>query len=487
MQTSNAKKIVIVLGTVVVIFGFATLTSLRQTQICSFKPFVEENIFTSTQEICLNAWNPLHWFTISANTFSFNIGQTISISENYNPDKPVQIIDSSDLKSTNGITNFLIAGTDGRTSSENSSNTDSILVVRFEQRTGKFIIVSFPRDLLIFHKNIYGDNEYIKINSIYRFYPADPIQALNNSLEQILGEPIHYYAYVNFSTFTQIIQDLGGIDISLEEEFTDAFPRDELEEMGQECVAAEFDSNFCIVTFPAGEQRFTPDDALIFARARYLSSDFVRAERQQELIKAAINQVLNSGLNLFQQLDLSLRIFNTVNSNIATNVSIEDIEGLFAFYEKITGEFVTVIADPAISNGELIYEAGQEEGFGYVLRFYDYSYANFQDYLDFTWNFHPFIQNQPSILFINTNPFPLADGTQTREVIDTLSQITNVNVIRDTTIDTEATRIYNFSGEDFNDVTTELLKLIPNAFLFDSELDGIEQSSLGEDIIVLVK
>ncbi len=495
-------KIIKILAVIIFVLMFGSITFYRNRQLCTYKSLVDSGRVEQidANNLCKNFFNPQNWLPILLDTFKFGFKNSFKIKEDYNyksfleVDACTNALDpvcwvmqlDGELKQTNGLTNILLVGTDSRIENNLEGNTDSIILASFNNTTGELLLISFPRDTLVLITSPFGSKEYVKINSIYAWYAENGLNTMNNAIKEITGYDVHYHVYFNFDTFREVIDEIGGIKMNLKEPFYDAFPRNEIENFGRVCIPADFDFNYCIVQFPEGEQIFDSADALIYSRSRQLSSDYLRAQRQQEIIKAVMKDILNSKKNAREQFETYSKLYNKLSSSVITNIELKDVAGLFKFYTKITGDVATIVADPTIANGSIIFEAGVIEGFGYSTKFYDYSYLPFQKLLADTWQYLGFYIEKPKIKIINTNVEPIADDSQLGSFINNPVSYVELQAIQDLNLNSNGIRIYDFTNGEKSESIRLLRRIIPNAFLYNHKLEGINPSNFGEDILVLV-
>lgn len=102
------------------------------------------------------------------------------------------------------------------------------------------------------------------------------------TVEQFLDLPIHYTAQINFDGFARVIDALGGVTIDVPRRIVDdAYPTP--------------DFGTVRVEFEPGPQRMDGARALIYARTRHADSDFGRAERQQQVVRAVVSELRARG------------------------------------------------------------------------------------------------------------------------------------------------------------------------------------------------
>lgn len=180
--------------------------------------------------------------------------------------------------------NVLLIGVDQR-QGESSFNTDTLIVASVDPVKGSVSMFSIPRDTVDFPvpasaQALYGSTYNNKINSYYSSakansdtFPNGPAAALREMLSEFYGIRIDYSVMVNFSGFKQIVDTLGGIRITTKNPIVD-----ETYPAGVGYLRR--------IRMPVGVRTMDGQEALIFARSRHGSSDFGRAERQQQVIAA---------------------------------------------------------------------------------------------------------------------------------------------------------------------------------------------------------
>ena len=184
--------------------------------------------------------------------------------------------------------------------------TDSIQILSYDKKTHKASLVSIPRDLLIW---IHDDQEN-KINETYEYglsHSSNGLKFIKEKISQITGVYIDNAVVFSFSSFKDIVDSLGGVDVTL------AAPFSEDKQWGYP------------FSLPAGPNHLDGQSALYYARSRYSSTDFDRSRRQQEIMFAIKDKL--SSLNFFSDPLKTISIFNTIRNNITTDIGIFDIKG----------------------------------------------------------------------------------------------------------------------------------------------------------------
>lgn len=203
--------------------------------------------------------------------------------------------------------NFLLLGMGGPGHS-GPYLTDTIILVSFQPSTQKASMISLPRDMIV----PIAQNNYKKINSVYSIAKSqneDGAQFMKEIIGKTFDIPIHYFASVDFQGFVEIIDALGGIDVTVDKSFTDyQFPT--------------ADYKYQVVSFEEGEQEMDGLTALRFARSRHGNngegSDFARSIRQQKILSALKDKI--TSFNTFINPKKITDLFSLVNQYTQTDL-----------------------------------------------------------------------------------------------------------------------------------------------------------------------
>ena len=279
--------------------------------------------------------------------------------------------------SSGEYTNILLVGIDTRESG-GLLNTDTIILASYDHTNHNITMISIPRD---FHVEVSKDTAwYVRINSIYSSAEGrekgSGMEALVGSVERLTGQEIQYYAMVDFKAFVEIIDAVGGIDVNVENSFTDyMYPKG---------------LNYMTVSFKAGPQTMDGETALIYSRSRHASqnnegTDFARARRQQRVI-IGLKEKIEQSESLSNPKTL-MSIISSIAGNIkVSEFTIKDIEAAYELskkYDEKGGNVFSFVLDPYSGGGLLVdrknmesgaYAIGPKLGFG--------KYNNIQEYID---------------------------------------------------------------------------------------------------------
>ncbi|MBF6977541.1 LCP family protein [Aerococcaceae bacterium zg-BR22] len=200
---------------------------------------------------------------------------------------------------------ILLLGTDtGALGRDEVGRSDVLMVMTINPKTGRATITSIPRDTYV---EIVGRGFMDKINHAYAFGGAEMSMATVNKFFEM---NLNHYIVVNMAGIKQIVDAVGGIDVT---------PPTSFEISGYTFIAGE-------KTHINGEQ------ALAYARERYTSGgDYARQERQREVIQAVIAKAGNAG-SIFNVKE----ILFAMNQNVKTDLNMVSILKLFAnYHDKI--------------------------------------------------------------------------------------------------------------------------------------------------------
>lgn len=211
-----------------------------------------------------------------------------------------------------GRTNILIFGTsgydmqgsEGDGSHDGAQLTDSIMVLSIDQNSKDVAMVSLPRDLktdtcmasgkineLYYCENKKGDNEIGGAN------------ALRSRVGDILGIDIQYYAHINWMSLIQIVDSIGGITVTIDEDINDDWTKTYVK---------------------AGQPVYlNGEKALGLARARHgtENGDFTRAASQQKILIAVKDKITSSNLGIPDLINLA----NILGENLRSDFDADTI------------------------------------------------------------------------------------------------------------------------------------------------------------------
>ena len=194
------------------------------------------------------------------------------------------------LVNTDGKVTFLVLGSDQLpTRGDAPELTDTILLATINTQNAQVGLYSLPRDLWL-------PDYKTKVNALYAYgkqrEPSDPTRFPKAVISELTGMPIHYVIVVHLQTLSQLIDAVGGIEVNVEEAFTDTqFPRPDVDVTKEHDPAKLYQT----VTFEHGVEVMSGERVLQYIRSRHATgnqgTDTARAKRQQAVISALLQRL----------------------------------------------------------------------------------------------------------------------------------------------------------------------------------------------------
>lgn len=243
--------------------------------------------------------------------------------------------------------NILLMGKAGGTH-DGPELTDTIILANVNVGKNKVNMFSIPRDLWM-------PNLKAKVNSSYQrgIKNNQELQVARKTIEDVTGQKIDYVLVLDFAGFTKLVDHLNGINVSVENSFSDMeYPITGEEDntcgkSEEEVVALATESSqlkafpcrYMTIRFSQGTQTMDGATALEFVRSRHGTngegSDFARSKRQQQVISAVKEKVFSLGVILNPVKVIG--IFNILKDNIDTDVDIEKVDDFIKLANKMKG------------------------------------------------------------------------------------------------------------------------------------------------------
>ncbi|MCQ4210827.1 LCP family protein [Streptomyces longispororuber] len=262
----------------------------------------------------------------------------------------------------NGSQDILVLGSDSRAGDnktvgggqdEGSARSDTAMVVHIYKGHKKASIVSIPRDTLIDRPSCTSKDgtEYpaahdVMFNSAYSTGGA---ACAVKTVESLSGIRMDHYVEVDFSGFQELIDDLGGVEVTTSKAIDDP------------------DSH---LKLDAGTHQLDGEQALGLVRTRHGvgdGSDLGRIQLQQAFMKALMDQIKHVGVfaNPKKLYDLA----DTATKSVTTDSELASVKDLTSFANGLKGigsndmNMVTlpVQYDPADANRVLVDETKSDQ------------------------------------------------------------------------------------------------------------------------------
>lgn len=204
-----------------------------------------------------------------------------------------------------GITNILLVGTDGA-NVERSNRSDSVMLVTIDNKNKDIKISSIARDT-------YVDIPGHSTEKLTHAYAYGGIDLLKQVFEVNFNIKVDKYIAVNFVSFMDIMDEIGGVEVNVEEKDVN-----EINKYIDACYDYYYDRKDEIekqYITKAGKQRLNGYQALAFSRIRYTDSAYARDNRHREVAESVYKEFLNSGAKEYQ------RAAEIIIENTKTNIS----------------------------------------------------------------------------------------------------------------------------------------------------------------------
>ncbi|HCA05042.1 MAG TPA: hypothetical protein DEO32_03985 [Ruminococcaceae bacterium] len=287
------------------------------------------------------------------------------------------IIADSELLQDSKVLNVMLFGEDNK-HDDKYGRTDTMILLSVDNTHKKLKLTSFQRDTYVY---IPGHG-YDKINASYTLGGA---KLSIQTIESNFGVKIDRYAIVNFDSFKNIINTLGGIEMEV--------TADEIEYINYQMYKNEQTTDRNKIKDKPGKVLLDGQEALWYARNRGLTKgedgneigldgdDWDRTSRQRKLLETLVNRFKTADIGQI------VSIVNQVGPMVTTNLKKDEItalvansltylnykviqnyvpkEGLWYYDNNTDAGSVIAIADMTAQRkafADFIYETGVSEG-----------------------------------------------------------------------------------------------------------------------------
>ena len=219
------------------------------------------------------------------------------------------------------VFNIYISGIDTYGSISTVSRSDVNIIMTVNMNTHKILLTTTPRDAYVKIPGG-GANQYDKLThaGIYG------VETSEQTLEDLFGTKIDYYARINFTSFLKLIDQLGGVTVHNDQAFTS--------------LHGKFD-------FPVGDIQMNSEQALGFVRERYSldGGDNDRGKNQEKVISAIVNKLAS-----LKSVSNFTSIVDNLQDSVQTNISLDTINAL-ANTQLDSGSKFTVTSQAVTGTG----------------------------------------------------------------------------------------------------------------------------------------
>lgn len=260
--------------------------------------------------------------------FGFKIYRDLArLTGNKNPLSLLGVFTPVPLQNQDGRVNILVAANSADDPGHDGANlTDSIMILSVNTKNNTALMLSIPRDLWV---DIPGHG-HAKINSAY---PDGGMDLLQQVVQDSFGLTIDYHALVDYGAFKDLVDSVGGINITIQSDDPRGIYDPSLDWTSRHCCA--------LAKYPNGSVTLNGHQALNLARARgdaygsygYDQSDFTRTMYQRKMLLAVKDKASQSSViaNPFKVAGL----VDAVGNNIKTDLQVNEIETLYTYMKKI--------------------------------------------------------------------------------------------------------------------------------------------------------
>lgn len=221
---------------------------------------------------------------------------------------------------------MLVAGLDRRPDEDGFAyRTDTMMLVSLDPATRRLGILSIPRDLYV---QVPGYSDLQRINTALFLGESQGtdmgIPLMMQTVQLNFGIRVNEYVIADFQAFVDLVDAVGGINILTTYAINDPTHPD---------LTYGYDPFY----LPAGQHHLNGYDTLRFARTRYGNSDVQRAERQQQVIFALRDRILNLGLapSLIRR---APSLWQSWDDNVYTGLTLEQMLQLGLYVRDIPRE-----------------------------------------------------------------------------------------------------------------------------------------------------
>ena len=232
--------------------------------------------------------------------------------------KPTQ---GQEQQNNGTVINFLLVGQDRR-EGEPRQRSDAMILLTFNTANHTITLTSFLRDSYVYIPG-HGNN---KLNYAYQL---GGFSKLNETLAVNFGVHVDANFEVDFSRFAEVIDLLGGVDITLTEK--------EANYLNTSSTFANFRDEWYL---KAGKNHLTGTQALCYSRIRYVATstgtnyDFGRTERQRTVLSALITAYKNQSLS--NMMNLAEDLLPMVTTDLTSHEILNYVGDLFPMLSSAT-------------------------------------------------------------------------------------------------------------------------------------------------------
>jgi LCP family protein required for cell wall assembly len=193
---------------------------------------------------------------------------------------------------------ILLIGSDHRWTGIDGARSDTILLARIQPAQHRIALLSIPRDLYV---SIPGHG-HDRINMAFRYGGE---RLLTRVVRETFGVEIDHFVEVDFRGFKNLVGKLGGVYVPVDQRYFNH-------------NVGTTGTDYADIDLQPGYQKLNGDQALAFVRYRHTDNDFVRAARQQLLLRIVARDALADEWNLLRVRRLALAAAKATTSDLSS-------------------------------------------------------------------------------------------------------------------------------------------------------------------------
>lgn len=267
--------------------------------------------------VVLVVYGVINKLNIVGETHNYEVVDTIEDETGSGEDSDPEIINSLEARiraniddstwetmSSKDVVNVLLIGTDAR--GDERGRSDTIMIASLNTKSKQILLTSILRDVYV---EIPGKG-YNRINAAYA-YGGPPL--LLDTIEANFKIKIENYAYTNFNDYIDIIDEIGGITIMMDD--------DEVDSVNSMSKAYAEQNNVKCPSIPSGsgQKQLNGIQTLMYSRIRKADSDFARTSRQRLVLQQLFYEMKSKNLTeMYDLMDILL-------PKITTNMTDDEI------------------------------------------------------------------------------------------------------------------------------------------------------------------
>lgn len=252
-----------------------------------------------------------------------------------------------------GDENFLLVGSDTRAGSNSGdgigtedsipgARSDTLMIAHVPKNRHRAVVVSFPRDLEVARPECHRwdprTGEYsaetvpaADVEKLTMVYSIGGPKCVLKLVQRLTGMKMNHFVGIDFSGFKDMVDAVGGVELSVSEPIVDG-------------VLGE------IVTEP-GRVRFDGGEALSFVRARHVAgdptSDYGRIKRQQQFISALLSKTMSQEV-IFDPAKLTRFVNAFAAATFGDNIGVDQLLTLAQSMKGLSTSSITFLTVPTV-------------------------------------------------------------------------------------------------------------------------------------------